>query len=87
MKHNAIYELYPSVKRIFEDENGNFKAYDANNNEVSITDWNEVNTKANELKTAEQEKEINTKNNKASGKVKLKNLGLTDDEIKALIGA
>ena len=26
-------------------------------------------------------------NNKASGKVKLKNLGLNDDEIKALMGA
>ena len=28
-----------------------------------------------------------TTNNKASGKTKLKNLGLTDDEIKALMGA
>ena len=27
-----------------------------------------------------------TANNKASGKTKLKNLGLTDDEIKALMG-
>tara|TARA_R100000426_G_scaffold24308_1_gene20869 strand:- start:15 stop:320 length:306 start_codon:yes stop_codon:yes gene_type:complete len=44
---------------------------------------NELNAKIQELKDAETNKE----NNKASGKTKLKNLGLNDDEIKALMGA
>ena len=42
----------------------------------------EVNAKIQELKDAEVEAE----NKKTSGKQKLKNLGLDDDEIKALMG-
>jgi len=42
----------------------------------------EVNAKIQELKDAEANKETK----KASGKQKLKDLGLDDDEIKALIG-
>ena len=42
----------------------------------------EVNAKIQELKDAEANKE----NKKASGKQKLKDLGLDDDEIQALIG-
>ena len=42
----------------------------------------EVNAKIQELKDAEANKETK----KASGKQKLKDLGLTDDEIQALIG-
>ena len=42
-----------------------------------------VNTKIQELKDAE----TNRVNKKASGKTKLKNLGLDDEEIKALTGA
>jgi len=43
----------------------------------------EVNAKIQELKNAETNAEIK----KASGKQKLKDLGLDDDEIQALIGA
>ena len=43
----------------------------------------EVNAKIQELKDAE----ANAETKKASGKQKLKNLGLDDDEIKALMGA
>ena len=43
----------------------------------------EVNTKIQELKDAETAEQ----NNKTSGKQKLKDLGLTDAEIKALTGA
>ena len=43
----------------------------------------EVNAKIQELKDAEAQKETD----KSSGKQKLKDLGLTDAEIKALIGA
>ena len=42
----------------------------------------EVNAKIQELKDAETQKETN----KSTGKQKLKDLGLTDAEIKALIG-
>ena len=42
----------------------------------------EVNAKIQELKDAEKEK----LNNKSSGKQKLKDLGLDDDEINALLG-
>jgi len=42
----------------------------------------DVNAKIQEIKDEEAAKE----NDKASGKTKLKNLGLSDDEIKALIG-
>jgi hypothetical protein len=42
----------------------------------------EVNAKIQELKDAEQ----NTINKKASGKQKLLDLGLTEEEVKALIG-
>ena len=43
----------------------------------------DVNAKIQELKDADTA----TENKKASGKQKLKNLGLDDDEIKALMGA
>ena len=43
----------------------------------------QINAKAQELKDAE----ANAETKKASGKQKLKDLGLDDDEIKALIGA
>ena len=43
----------------------------------------DVNAKIQELKDAETSKATD----KASGKTKLKNLGLTDDEIKVLTGA
>jgi len=43
----------------------------------------DVNAKIQEIKDEETAKE----NDKASGKTKLKNLGLSDDEIKALMGA
>ena len=53
-------------------------------NDSSITKptESEVNTKIAELKQEVTDNETN----KTSGKTKLKNLGLTDDEIKALMG-
>ena len=53
-------------------------------NDSSITKptESEVNTKIAELKQEVTDNETN----KTSGKTKLKNLGLTDDEIKALTG-
>ena len=86
MKHEAIYNLHTNVKRIIEDTNGNITAYDANDNEVTITNWDAINTKATELETAEQTKITNKENNKASGKQKLIDLGLTEDEVNIIYG-
>jgi len=48
----------------------------------------ETNDTTFQLKLDQEEQEKITKeNNKASGKQKLKDLGLNDDEIKALMGA
>ena len=47
----------------------------------------DVNAKKQELKDADTAAETKNTNDKASGKQKLKDLGLNDDEIKALTGA
>ena len=47
----------------------------------------DVNAKIQELKDADTAAETKLNNDKASGKTKLKNLGLSVDEIKALMGA
>ena len=49
---------------------------------ATIPSESDVNAKIQELKDLETAKETDA----TSGKTKLKNLGLTDDEIKALIG-
>ena len=54
-----------------------------NDNTATMPTEAEVNTKIQELKDAEADAETK----KASGKQKLKDLGLDDDEIKALMGA
>ena len=54
-----------------------------NDDTATIPSKADVNAKIQELKDAEQA----AINKKASGKQKLKDLGLDDDEIKALIGA
>ena len=54
-----------------------------NDETATIPTEAEVNAKIQELKDAEQD----AINKKASGKQKLKDLGLDDDEIKALTGA
>tara|TARA_R100001086_G_C11785873_1_gene244889 strand:- start:46 stop:336 length:291 start_codon:yes stop_codon:yes gene_type:complete len=52
------------------------------NTEITKPSEAEVNAKIQELK----DKHLASKNKKISGKQKLKDLGLDDDEIKALIG-
>ena len=54
-----------------------------NDNTATMPTEAEVNAKIQELKDAEQ----TAIDKKASGKQKLKDLGLDDDEIKALMGA
>jgi hypothetical protein len=54
-----------------------------NDDTATMPSKEEVNAKIQELK----DEETNKENKKASGKQKLKDLGLDDDEIQALIGA
>ena len=75
-RYFAIKQLYSKVHT--QSEN---KAFDINGNEI-ILDEADVNAKIQELKDAEAA--VETK--KVSGKQKLKDLGLDDAEIKALIG-
>jgi len=59
------------------------KYVELNDNTATIPTEAEVNAKIQEIKDAEQA----AIDKKASGKQKLKDLGLDDDEIKALMGA
>ena len=88
MKHiikfnKAILSLQPNAK---------FSAKGVDENNSEITDWiddtipqpsaSEINAKIIEIENIENNKPAN----RASGKQKLKDLGLNDDEIQALIG-
>ena len=72
-----------------EDDNGDKIANDQRMTYENLTVYNtskptenEVNAKIQEIK----DEETNAETKKASGKQKLKDLGLTEDEVKALIG-
>jgi len=73
MNHDAIYKLNPTVVTIRGDT-----AYDANGNEVAY-DLQAVTAQAE----ADAQAVIDTK---ASALAKLAALGLTQDELKALVG-
>jgi|TARA_R100000458_G_C8076844_1_gene113255 hypothetical protein len=88
MKHiikfnKAILSLQPNAK---------FSAKGVDENNSEITDWiddtipqpsaSEINAKIIEIENIENNKPAN----RASGKQKLKDLGLNDDEIQALMG-
>jgi len=78
--YDALYQLYPNIVRTLEDT-----AYDVNDNEVTY-DKSAVEAKLAELQaaeTAKQEAEIAAK---ASAQAKLSALGLTADEVKAILG-
>ena len=87
MKQQAIHELYSNVKQTVEDKNGNITAYDINGNEIEITDWDAVETKATELQTAKDNKAQEQADLKASAKTKLMNgEALTEDEANVMVG-
>ena len=85
MKHKAIYELYPNVKRIDENNDGIFTVYDADKNVVNI-DMTLVETKSNELENELDAKIQAEKDAQVSGNQKLLDLGLTQAEATALTG-
>jgi len=79
--HDAIYALNSSIVTIRGDV-----AYDANEQEVAY-DMAQAQAKLVELKAAETAKEQAAATAKASALAKLAALGLTQDEVKALLGA
>ena len=83
-KHEAIIELTSGVSKVI-DIDGESIAYDINNNVLNY-DATAVAAKETELKNKAEQDAQDIIDNKASGKTKLKELGLTDAQIKALIG-
>jgi len=79
----AILKINSSAKFIVEDDDINKITWKDGTTPISKTD---IEAKVAELPTEEEEK-IARENKKTSGKQKLKDLGLDDDEIKALMGA
>lgn len=84
-KHEAIYELYTTVKSIEENADGVILAKDQDGNEVSI-DMSAVNTKATELETADNNKAQEQADLKASAKAKLiAGEALTEEEADTIV--
>ena len=77
-KLDAVYNLYTTVIKAELKSDGTIIAKDENDDVVNINMTN-INTKAIELENNQQTK-------KASGKQKLLDLGLTEEEVKLLIG-
>ena len=79
--HDAIYILNPEVKSIIQNV-----AYDKDEQVVQY-DIAQAQAKLAELQAAEEAAEQAQATAKASALAKLTALGLTDDEVKALLGA
>ena len=78
--HDAIYALNPSIVTIRGDV-----AYDANEQEVAY-DKDAAQAKFAELQAAEVAAQEAQATSKASALAKLAALGLTQDEVKSLLG-
>ena len=85
MIHEAILQLYSNARTVNGDTEKTIAVWDENGKEISI-DWDRVQTKSTELEAALETEKNNKVTKKASAITKLKNLGLDDDEITALIG-
>jgi hypothetical protein len=84
MKHEAIMEIYPTVKRVVETIDGVITAFDENNNQVNVN-MSLVEQKATELETAKEQAVQDKKDAKASALAKLTALGLTEEEVKSIL--
>ena len=78
----SIQALTNTSFTIYDDNLDNIVWHDGNTDNITKE---QILTKQTELQTVEDNKPYNI--NRASGKQKLKNLGLNDDELKALFGA
>mgnify|MGYP000034591027 CR=1 FL=1 len=64
MKHQAILELYPEVKVIHEDVEGNLRLCDGDDNPVSVTlDETAINNKVAELESGKEWADLRSKRN------------------------
>jgi hypothetical protein len=79
----AIKKINPNAEFKYSEEDINTIEWLNGTTPIPKAD---IEAKIAEMPTKEEE-EITKENKKASGKQKLKDLGLDDDEIKALIGA
>ncbi len=84
MIHNAILQLYSNACTINGDTKDTITVKDSDGKDVSIN-WTDVENKAEELRKTFDDYEKNKTTNKTSAITKLKTLGLTDDEITALV--
>ena len=78
--HDAIYSLNSSVVTIVDET-----AYDKDGKEVSY-DMGQAQAKLTELQNAYTAEQTAQANAKASALAKLTALGLTQDEVKAIVG-
>jgi hypothetical protein len=78
----SIQALTNTSFTIYDDNLDNIVWHDGNTDNITKE---QILTKQTELQTVEDNKPYNI--NRASGKQKLKDLGLDDDEINALFGA
>ena len=82
LDHEAVYALHPNIQTIdcygvATDKNGSVVSYDIN----------AVNAKSEEMKAAQIAIQQESESHKANAISKLTTLGLTEAEIKALIGS
>jgi hypothetical protein len=84
---NAIKELLPTSKFSLtgSDENS-IQIINWENEELNKPTHEEIKNKINEIETREIQEKQDAITKKASGKQKLLDLGLTEAEVKALIG-
>ena len=83
MISEAIFKINPNAEFTYQDNDIDTIQWLNGTTPISKSD---IETKIAELPTKEEE-QITKENKKASGKQKLKDLGLDDAEINALIGA
>ena len=83
--HNAIRAIYNSVVSINGNTQETIVATDKDENEVSIN-WSLVNEQLPTVEAEIEKAKQDAINKKASGKQKLLDLGLSEEEVKALIG-
>ena len=81
--HYALAQMHTGQWFGFSSDEQNYSTLIVHDSSITKPTEAEVNAKIQELKDAEQA----AIDKKASGKQKLKDLGLDDDEINALIGA
>ena len=80
----AIISINPNAKVSVSEENYDTIQWHNGTSVISLAD---IETKITEVEQEETDAKADKETKKASGKTKLKNLGLDDDEIKALTGA